>query len=65
LGCGGVEMGERKERVVDADKVTELNNRARILMSEPEFYENGYVLKCFLEELGLWEEKNNRIEERR
>lgn len=45
-----------EQRLVDAGKVRELNDRARKLMEEPDFYDNGYALKCMLEELGLWED---------
>jgi hypothetical protein len=45
-----------EQKLVDAAKAAEMNSRARALMNEPEFYEEGYRLKCFLEELGLWEE---------
>ena len=37
-------------------KVHELTDRARKLMEEPDFYDNGYAIKCTLEELGLWED---------
>lgn len=50
--------------LVDADKVVEMRHRAGVLMAEPDFSENGEMLKCFLEELSLWDEeshpKNNR-----
>lgn len=50
-----IEVSE--QHLVDAEKVRELQERAEILMKDPDCYESGCVIKWTLEELGLWEEQ--------
>lgn len=47
-----------EQRLVDAEKVRELQKRTEILMNDPSCYETGCAIKWTLEELGLWDNES-------
>lgn len=51
-------MNENKMLLVDAEKVAELNEKAREMMSHLSTYFVGLHYRYCLEELGLWENED-------